>query len=283
MTDLVDVAQVGQVTFQAGTVVSFFFPDAFSPYYDPNVIKVEPLPLMAGRPVTVSVALENRTKDAAELTATFKATAWNIGGVRWPEIGKVEHIRLKPGEARRVSVNWTPGQAQTSLCFKVEVNVLFDGRAGGRLGGTVVAASVLPAAAWAQQGGAAPQNSTPAQGSVQRNMGPVKSGRQCPLPGSPTGPQPGPLPTPTPVSSGMPAGSYAAGFEDGYFHKPLVPAHYGNNRNEYLRGHFDGLHASPPDTTVDIVTRFAVWVQRAADLVGDAELRTSVPLGCGRG
>ena len=174
VTDLVDVAQVGHVTFQAGTVVSFFFPDAFSPYYDPNVIKVEPLPLMAGRPVTVSVALENRTKDAAELTATFKATAWNIGGVRWPEIGKVEHIRLKPSEARRVGINWTPGQAQEHICLKVEVSVLFDGRAGGMSEGKVLAAFALPAAIWAQRGGAVPQQSTPTQGTVQRNMGPVE-------------------------------------------------------------------------------------------------------------
>lgn len=179
VTDLVDVAQVAHVTFQAGTVVDFFFPDAFSPYYDPDLIKAEPLPLIAGRPVTISVALENRTKDAAELTATFKAKGLNIGAVQWPEIGKVEHIRLKPGEARRVSINWTPGQATTSLCFKVEVSVQFDGRAAAMSEGRVLTAFALPVAIWAQQGGAAPQNSAPVQGSVQRNMGPVKS--TCPM------------------------------------------------------------------------------------------------------
>jgi hypothetical protein len=45
--------------------------------------------MIEGRPVIISAKLENRTKDAAELTATFKATALNIGGVRWPEIGSV--------------------------------------------------------------------------------------------------------------------------------------------------------------------------------------------------
>src|SRR2546422_80073 len=63
VTDLVDVAQVAHVTFQAGTVpTSFFADDAFSPYFAPDIIRVEPLPLIVGRPVTVSVALENRGK-----------------------------------------------------------------------------------------------------------------------------------------------------------------------------------------------------------------------------
>jgi len=144
VTDLVDVAQVAHVTFQAGTVpTSFFADDAFSPYFAPDIIRVEPLPLIVGRPVTVSVALENRGKFPVELAATFRANDWAIGPAFVNEIGRVERIQLKPGEARRVSVQWTPGKAETHQCFDVVLTgrVLFGANPSGA---GVVAAALLP-------------------------------------------------------------------------------------------------------------------------------------------
>ncbi len=180
-TDLVDVAQVAHVTFQAERPSQgpSFFPDGFSPYYDPDLIKVEPLPLRVGRPVTVSVALENRGKDAAELTASFQVNHLNIGAYSWTEIGKVEHIRLKPGEARRVSVNWTPGEAQTHQCFRVELSgrVLF---ASTQAGTGVVTAALLPTTSLVY---AAPPDANSISQRIQTNLAGVESPPPC---GAPT-------------------------------------------------------------------------------------------------
>jgi len=170
VTDLVDVAQVTQVTFQAGTVpTSFFATDAFSPYYAPEVLKVEPLPLMVGRPVTVSVALENRGKFPVELAATFRANDWAIGPATTNEIGRVEHIHLKAGEPRRASINWTPGKAESHQCFEVRLqgSVLF-GANRSRTG--ILAAAFLPRTNLAY---ASPPAANSIWERIQSNIGPV--------------------------------------------------------------------------------------------------------------
>jgi len=175
VTDLVDVAQVAGVTFTAGTVPTSFFGDVFSPYYDPGRIRVEPLPLIEGRPVTISASLENRGKYPAELATTFTSNDWNIGGTDWKTIGRVEDILLKPGEERVVSVKWAP-KATGHQCFRVELSgrVLFATRSGV----TVLAASALPLAISAEHG-AVRVDSQLVHGSLQRNIGSVEP---CPPP-----------------------------------------------------------------------------------------------------
>src|SRR5438445_1878488 len=171
VTDLVDVAQVTWVTFQAGTVpTSFFASDAFSPYYAPAVLRVEPLPLIVGRPVTVSVALENRGKFPVDLTATFRANDWAIGPAFTTEIGRVEHIQLKAGEARRASVNWTPGKAEGHQCFEVQLtgSVSF---AANRRGTGIAAAAFLPTTNLAY---ALPPAAKSIWERIQSNIGPVE-------------------------------------------------------------------------------------------------------------
>jgi len=166
VTDLVDVAQVAVVRFEAGTVPTSFFGDAFAPYYDPGGIHVEPLPLIEDRPVTISASLENRGKFPAELAATFTSNDWNIGRTDWKEIGKIGNILLKPGEARVVSIRWTP-RAAGHQCFRVDLS--------GRMLWTTtqsehaVAASLFPVQTWAQPE-RTPRSSEEIQGSLQRNL-----------------------------------------------------------------------------------------------------------------
>lgn len=142
LTDLVDVAQVAHVTFQQ--TGSFFFPDAFSPYYDPNIPSVEPLPLRVGHPVTIKAPLVNRNKFTAEVTVTFSQNAWNIGATGWSEIGTVKNVRLQPGEHKDVSITWTPEQTTGHICFRVDVS----GRvtAVAHVSGNNLVASLLPTA-----------------------------------------------------------------------------------------------------------------------------------------
>jgi len=170
VTDLVDVAQVTRVTFQAGTMpTSFFASDAFSPYYAPEVLSVEPLPLIVGRPVTVSAALENRGKFPVDLAATFRANDLAIGAAFTNEIGRVERIQLKTGEARRVSVKWTPGKAEWHQCFEVQLHgtVLFG---ANRSQAGIVAAAFLPTTNLAY---ALPPAANSFWERIQTNIGPV--------------------------------------------------------------------------------------------------------------
>ena len=126
--DLVDIGQEAYVTFQNGE--NFFLPDTFAPYYDGKVFLVEPLPLVQGKPVKITVPLYNRTKSPADLTATFSAHEWNIGSPTWSEIGKVEHTVLQPGETKEVSINWAPDQPSTHLCFQIVITGQIKG--GGK-------------------------------------------------------------------------------------------------------------------------------------------------------
>ena len=140
VSDFVDVAQVAHVTFQPQG--SFFFPDSFSPYYDPNIPSVEPLPLRQGRPVTIKAPLVNRNKFTAEVTVTFSQNAWNIGASGWSEIGTVKNVRLQPGEHKDVSITWAPEQTTGHICFQVVAtgHVL----TASQVSGNSLAASLLP-------------------------------------------------------------------------------------------------------------------------------------------
>src|SRR5207249_10059035 len=145
-------------------------PDSFSPYYDPHVPSVEPLPLRVGQPVTIKITLQNRAKFPAEVTATFFASDWNIGGSAWREIGNFEHVALQPGEHKELKTTWTPEEAQTHQCFKVEVN--------GRLlaltfpSSNSVVAAALPAVNLLHAVAAPSPDSTASQ-KAQQNIGPV--------------------------------------------------------------------------------------------------------------
>ena len=120
ITDLVDIAQVGHVRFPE--VKPGFFISPCTDGFDPNLISVEPQPVMVGRPVTLKTKLENRFKTDVELNAMFQATDWNIGANTWRDIGQVNSIALKPGEVKEVSMTWTPTAEQSHQCFKVKLS-----------------------------------------------------------------------------------------------------------------------------------------------------------------
>jgi hypothetical protein len=121
VTDLVDIAQVAHVKFQAVTSSSFF-PVTFSPYYDSGVPSIDPLPLQVGRPTTLKVPLENRNTYRAELTVTFQVADYNIGSPSWNDIGQVKNVRLNPHEQKEVSLTWTPQKTSVHVCFRVNVS-----------------------------------------------------------------------------------------------------------------------------------------------------------------
>jgi hypothetical protein len=118
-TDFVQIGQVGHVRFPE--VNEGFFASPCTSGFDPNLITVEPRPMVVGRPLTLRVKLENRQKSDVELNANFQATDWNIGANTWKDIGHVNRIRLKPGENKDVSITWTPSAEQTHQCFRVNL------------------------------------------------------------------------------------------------------------------------------------------------------------------
>lgn len=144
MTDLVDIAQVGHVRFVDAKLA--FFATPCTAGMDPNVISVEPQPLMVGRPVTIKTKLENRFKVEVELNATFQATDWNIGANTWKDIGHVDNIVLKPGEIKDIGMSWTPTAEQTHQCFKVKLNGKAKRASTRAPGAPLMAAAVPPAA-----------------------------------------------------------------------------------------------------------------------------------------
>jgi hypothetical protein len=172
VTDLVDVAQVAHVTFQS--VPISLFPDNFSPYYG-QALTIEPEAMMVGRPVTVSTTLENRSKFSADVTVTFKATDWNIGTMDWRAIGEVRHVQLKPGEVRKVNINWTPKEAQTHQCFKVELTGQYVTM--NQSAKPVLAAALLPVASPLYA--STPEGSS-IWGVIQQNLGAVGPPPPCP-------------------------------------------------------------------------------------------------------
>ena len=170
VTDFVDIGQVGHVRFPI--VQENFFASPCTAGFDPNLIRVEPLPMVAGRPLTLTVKLENRQKSNVELTAMFQATDWNIGANTWKDIGQVENIRLKPGESKDVSIRWTPTAEQVHQCFRVQLKG--GAKAAERSGQPVLAAAFVPPKLLrvAENNGGGDSGG----GSVQRNVGPVASG-----------------------------------------------------------------------------------------------------------
>ncbi|HZU44366.1 MAG TPA: Ig-like domain-containing protein [Terriglobales bacterium] len=147
VTDLVDVAQVGHVRFP--DVKPAFFASPCTSGFDPNLITVEPLPMMVGRPVTISVKLQNRQKIAVDLKATFQATDWNIGANTWKDIGEVDKIELNPGDVRDVSMKWTPTAEQIHQCFKVRLSGK-PKNASRNISGAGVMAAAVPSLALLQ-------------------------------------------------------------------------------------------------------------------------------------
>ena len=168
VTDFVDLAQAGHVTFQKIIEEGSFFPDAFSPYYDPNAPEVIPLPLQVGRQVTIKMPLVNRNKFAADVDVLFEIHGLNIGAGDWQEIGRVKNVRLQPGEHKDVSITWTPQEASTHVCFSVSVNAT---KIGAQIGAQTLSATllVLPVAKAANTLQGALANG----GIIRRNIGAV--------------------------------------------------------------------------------------------------------------
>ncbi len=117
--EAVDVGQAVEIIGQQGELA--FLPLTYSPYYDGEKFKVEPLPMRVGHPVHIRVPLMNRKKEPYELTVKVLANPPNIGMFNWTEVGRTETFVLKPGESREVKVTWVPTEAAGHLCFKVEV------------------------------------------------------------------------------------------------------------------------------------------------------------------
>lgn len=169
VTDFVDVAQVGHLTFQKIIEAGSFFPDTFSPYYDPNAPEVTPLPMQVGRQVTIRMPLVNRNKFAADVDVIFGIHDWNIGGVEWPEIGRVKNVRLQPGEHKDVSIQWTPERSSIHVCFSVSVSAT-------KVAARLLSSQVLSAALlsyWLPHSGNAEQGALANGGIVRRNIGAV--------------------------------------------------------------------------------------------------------------
>lgn len=118
LTDFVSVEQVCHVKFIMSSPA--FLPLTYAPYYDDKAFLVEPMPLRIGAPAKITIPLENRDRRPAELTVTFLTQGHNIGGTDWGEVGKVDNVRLEPGETREVSVSWSP-KVEAYVCIKVEV------------------------------------------------------------------------------------------------------------------------------------------------------------------
>lgn len=169
VSDLVDIAQVAHVTFQAVTSSSFF-PVTFSPYYDSGVPSIDPLPLQVGRPTTLKVPLENRNTYPAELTVTFQLADYNIGSPSWNDIGQVKNVRLNPHQQKEVSLTWTPQETSVHVCF--QVNVSGHLAVGGLDSARPLAASLLPTANIVMASPAPPAGDQ-SSGSMTHNGGPV--------------------------------------------------------------------------------------------------------------
>lgn len=178
VTGFVDVAQVGHVKFITSSPA--FLPLTYAPYYDDKAFVVEPMPLQVGRPARITIPLENREPRPAELKVTFLTQGHNIGKRDWGEVGKVESVRLEPGETREVSVTWTP-QVDRYVCIKVEVFGQYLTAKAGAAGSPVSFASFLP------EGGqvrTVARFALPEGGvfeSVQRNIGTVIPPSHCDL------------------------------------------------------------------------------------------------------
>lgn len=164
VTDFVDVAQVAHVSFLP--YVASFFPQSFSPYYDPKGFTVAPLPMQVGKPLTITVPLENGGKYPGEVDVTFKRNDWNIGVPVWNDvIGEVKNVRLNPHEHRDISITWTPKKESSHQCFRVELQGHWI---VSRLASFhPLVATVLPALFW-QAGGS---QDVPVNDTKQQNVG----------------------------------------------------------------------------------------------------------------
>lgn len=169
VTDFVDVAQVCHVKFITSSPA--FLPLTYAPYYDDKAFVVEPMPLQVGRPARITIPLENRDPRSAELTVTFLTQGHNIGKADWGEVGKVESVRLEPGETRAVSVTWTP-QVDRYVCIKVEIFGQYLTAKADAPGSRVAFASFLPGAGQVQTvASMALQKEGGVFESIQRNLG----------------------------------------------------------------------------------------------------------------
>jgi hypothetical protein len=119
VTDLVEVGQSAEMVMDDPT--TSFLPLTFAPYYDNEKFLVKPLPLKAGQPARVTVPVMNRTRKPVELAVRFGIRDFNIGAPEWVEIGRVEHITLKPSESREVSIDWTPKRGSVHVCMLVHL------------------------------------------------------------------------------------------------------------------------------------------------------------------
>ncbi len=170
VTDMVDIAQVANVRHLKAE--NSFLPHTLAPYYDDNKFRVDSLPLVSGRPVTITVPLTNHNQFDAELTVIFRINELNIGAKDWQEIARVSDVKLAPGETREVSAQWTPHESG-HCCIRVDLM----GRlvpAIATIGPEVLLTPQLALTATLRGAGNVTQSP---MGSRQRNLGPVSRGR----------------------------------------------------------------------------------------------------------
>jgi len=168
VTDFVDVAQVCHVKFITSSPT--FLPLTYAPYYDDKAFVVEPMPLQVGRPARITIPLENRDSRPTELTVTFLTQGHNIGKADWGEVGKLESVRLEPGETRAVSVTWTP-QVDRYVCIKVEVFGQYLTAKADAAAPRAIFASFLPGAGQVRTVASTAVQEGGVFESVQRNIG----------------------------------------------------------------------------------------------------------------
>jgi hypothetical protein len=184
--DCVDVSNACEIVVEQARDTVQFLPDGYSPYYDGQAFRIDPLPLQVGRPATFSTELENRQKVPALVSAQLSALPWNIGVKDWPTIGQSDRVLLQPGERRPVSITWTPVAESPHQCFRVAVvGWLMDqkARSGAEATSARPAEAGLLPLAQAPQPRPVPTATPPGEPTQfemrQRNIGPVQ---RCPPP-----------------------------------------------------------------------------------------------------
>jgi hypothetical protein len=118
--DFVDVGQVAELITENPR--GSWFPDTYSPFYDPKHFQIEPNPPVPRKSTTFRVPVQNNTQFAADVFLTLWTQASNIGGMGWGEVARSENFTLRPGESKRVTMTWIFEPAPGHQCFRVIVN-----------------------------------------------------------------------------------------------------------------------------------------------------------------
>jgi hypothetical protein len=123
LDDLVDVAQSCEIRVsQPNGYAEAFFPDAYSPYFDSNLLTIQPGLPVVGQPAKFTVPLQNHLKSPVDLYVTLNTLEFNIGvEAGWQEIGRSERLTLRPGDAHVFTFTWTAPRECSHQCFSADV------------------------------------------------------------------------------------------------------------------------------------------------------------------